>query len=70
MSTIPDSRTTPKARTPRTRSPRRDRPSFDYGYREVREKLPDGGERTVRKPLTLDDVLHPQFGDVHVLSDP
>jgi colicin import membrane protein len=70
MSTIPDSRTTPKARTPRTRTPRKDRASFDYGYRYVRETLPDGGERWERKPLTLDDVLHPQEGDVHVLSDP
>ena len=70
MSTIPDSRTTPKHRTPRTRSPRRDRASFDYGYRYVGERLPDGGERRMRVPLTLDDVLHPQEGDVHVLSDP
>ncbi|HZW32357.1 MAG TPA: hypothetical protein VFF52_16710 [Isosphaeraceae bacterium] len=54
MSTVPDSR----------------KASFRYGYREVRRKLPDGRVRGKRVPLTLADVLHPRFGDVHVLTDP
>ena len=39
-----------------------------YGYREVPRTLPDG--RTVRErvPLTLEDLLHPQMGDVAVES--
>jgi colicin import membrane protein len=58
MSTVPDRRA------------KFTKASFAYGYREVREKLPNGRYRWVRMPLTLMDVLHPQFGDVHVLSDP
>jgi colicin import membrane protein len=50
--------------------PKRSKASFRYGYREVREKLPDGRSRWKRVPLTLEDVLHPQFGDVHMLGDP
>ena len=50
--------------------PDRSKASFDYGYREVREKLPDGRCRWKRVPLTLEDVLHPRFGDVHMLGDP
>ncbi|MFI5460211.1 MAG: Uma2 family endonuclease [Isosphaerales bacterium] len=42
--------------------------SFRYGYRYVRKKLPNGRVGFDRVPLTLEDVLHPQFGDVHVLS--
>jgi Uma2 family endonuclease len=42
--------------------------SFRYGYRLVRKKLPSGGMGFDRVPLTLEEVLHPQFGDVHVLS--
>ena len=48
----------------------RGKASFDYGYREQRKKLPNGGYRWVRVPLTLEDVLHPRFGDVHMLGDP
>ncbi len=70
MSTIPDSRTTTKARSSRTRPPRYDRASFDYGYRYVRKKRRDGGYHWVQSPLTLDDVLHPREGDVHLLGDP
>jgi Uma2 family endonuclease len=44
--------------------------SFRYGYREVKKKLPNGRIAWERVPLTLEDVLHPEFGDVHVLSDP
>ena len=74
MSTVPDRRT--KAPTqPATPRPARRRSlagaaSFRYGYREVRKKLPTGRIAWERVPLTLEDVLHPQFGDVHVLSDP
>ena len=35
-----------------------------------RKKLPDGRYRWVRLPLTLEDVLHPRLGDVHMLGDP
>jgi Uma2 family endonuclease len=43
--------------------------SFRYGYREVKKKLPNGKIDFERVPLTLEDVLHPRFGDVHVLTD-
>ncbi len=39
--------------------------SFEFGYRDVLKKLPNGPCRLVRVPLTLDDVLHPREGDVH-----
>ena len=55
---------------PRRPSPSDTKPSFRYGYREVRVKLPNGRVKFKRVPLTLRDVLHPRFGDVHVLSDP
>jgi colicin import membrane protein len=54
---------------PRRSSPADTKPSFRYGYREVCVKLPNGRSRFKRVPLTLKDVLHPRFGDVHVLSD-
>ncbi len=44
--------------------------SFEYGWRLVRRKVQNGRTAWERIPLTLQDVLHPQFGDVHVLSDP
>jgi colicin import membrane protein len=50
--------------------PDRSKASFRYGYRQVREKLPDGRSRWKRVPLTLEDVLHPRFEDVHMLGDP
>jgi colicin import membrane protein len=53
---------------PRRSPPADTKPSFSYGYREVRVKLPNGRFRFKRVPLTLKDVLHPRFGDVHVLS--
>jgi colicin import membrane protein len=43
--------------------------SFDYGWRYVRTKRADGGIDFDMVPLTLEDVLHPKFGDVHVLTD-
>jgi colicin import membrane protein len=54
---------------PKRSSPADTKPSFRYGYREVRFKLPNGRSEFKRVPLTLKDVLHPRFGDVHVLSD-
>jgi len=44
--------------------------SFDYGWRDVEISLADGRVEWERVPLTLEDVLHPQYGDVHVLSKP
>ena len=43
--------------------------SLKYGWRDLPKKLADGRIKVERVPLTLDDVVHPQFGDVHVLSD-
>ena len=43
--------------------------SFEYGWRDVPRKLADGRIKVEQIPLTLDDLVHPQFGDVHVLSD-
>ena len=70
MSTISKRRTSTNARTSGTRPPKKARASFDYGYRYVRKKLPDGSYDWVQVPLTLDDVLHPREGDVHMLGDP
>jgi Uma2 family endonuclease len=39
-----------------------------YGYREVARQLPDGTVVFDRVALTLDDLLHPQLGDVAVES--
>jgi Uma2 family endonuclease len=47
--------------------PRKD--PFRYGWRYVRRILPDGTEEFDQVPLTLEDVLHPQEGDFHVLTD-
>jgi Uma2 family endonuclease len=35
-----------------------------YGWRFVKQHLPDGSTDLVQVPLTLEDVLHPQEGDV------
>jgi colicin import membrane protein len=40
-----------------------------YGYREIPMKRPDGSTEYRRVALTLDDLLHPQMGDVAVLSN-
>jgi Uma2 family endonuclease len=37
---------------------------FPYGWRYVKRTLPEGGETLEQIPLTLEDVLHPQEGDV------
>lgn len=49
------------------RVPRKD--PFRYGWRYVRRVLPDGSEAFEQVPLTVEDVLHPQEGDFHVLTD-
>ena len=36
---------------------------YPYGWREVIRSLPDGKEVLEQKPLTLEDILHPQVGD-------
>ena len=43
---------------------------FRYGWRYVRIVRPDGTEDLDQVPLTLEDVLHPEVGDVIVESDP
>jgi colicin import membrane protein len=43
---------------------------FRYGWRYVRILRPDGTEDLDQVPLTLDDVLHPEVGDVIPESDP
>ncbi len=47
--------------------PRKD--PFRYGWRYVRRVHPDGSDSFDQVPLTLEDVLHPQEGDFHVLTD-
>jgi colicin import membrane protein len=74
MSTIPNRpATTQPARTAKARTPKklraRQEASFRYGYRHKRKNLPNGDVEFDRVPLTLEDVLHPRFGDVHVLGD-
>ncbi len=39
-----------------------------FGYRDVYRSLPDGTTTIDRVPLTLDDLLHPQVGDVAMIS--
>jgi hypothetical protein len=73
MSTVPHRRTTTDAGKSNARpaaKPRAGKASFAYGYRFVKKKRSNGRIDLVRVPLTLEDVLHPQFGDYHVLSDP
>src|SRR5579883_1846992 len=43
---------------------------FRFGWRYVRVQRPDGTEESDQVPLTLEDVLHPEVGDVIVESDP
>src|SRR5438874_620736 len=42
---------------------------FAYGWRYVKQVQPDGAEKLVQVPLTLEDILHPQEEDFRVLSD-
>ena len=39
---------------------------YPYGWREAIRTLPDGEEVLERKPLTLEDILHPQVGDYRI----
>lgn len=41
---------------------------YYYGWRDISTEGPDGKAVTVRVPLTLEDCLHPQMGDVIVES--
>jgi hypothetical protein len=43
---------------------------FRYGWRYVPITRPDGTEDLDRVPLTLEDVLHPEAGDIILQSDP
>jgi Uma2 family endonuclease len=45
-------------------TPAKDADPFRYGWREVPRTLPDGRVEWEQVPLTLEDVLHPQEGDV------
>ncbi len=53
----------PAAASVPPRKPSDDNP-FRYGWRYVRRVGPDGREDLEQVPLTLEDVLHPQEGDV------
>jgi Uma2 family endonuclease len=53
--------------TPAPQTPRPDDP-FRIGWREVRRELPDGRTVVEQVPLTLEDALHPQEGDVIVMN--
>jgi colicin import membrane protein len=73
MSTVPSRRTTKPADMPQTgpvKKRKKGAASFRYGYRDIPIKLKNGDWDIKRVPLTLEDVLHPQLGDVHVLGDP
>jgi Uma2 family endonuclease len=73
MSAIPKLPATAHPETVKARTPKKprshDKASFRYGYRYQRKKLPNGRVDYEMVPLTLEDVLHPKFGDVHVLGD-
>lgn len=43
--------------------------SFHYGWRYVKQQLPNGRTELVQVPLTLDDLLHPQEDDFAVVSE-
>ena len=58
MSTVSNSR--------RPKSPRPKPDPFRYGWRDVTVKAPDGTESIDQVPLTLEDVLFPEEGDVIV----
>jgi colicin import membrane protein len=52
------------------RSPADESDPFQYGWRYVRVTRPDGGEDLDRVPLTLEDILHPEIGDIILQSNP
>ncbi len=59
MAASSSSRPKPKARDP-----------YRYGWREVWQTGPDGQKTLEYLPLTLEDVLHPQEGDIILQGDP
>ena len=61
MSTVSD--------RPPPESPREPDP-FRFGWRYVRVTRADGTQDLDRVPLTLEDVLHPNVGDIILQSDP
>jgi len=42
---------------------------YPYGWRDVRFQNPNGVEKCLRIPLTLEDILHPQVGDFRMHSE-
>jgi len=42
---------------------------YPYGWRDVRFQNPNGEEKCLRVPLTLEDILHPQVGDFRMHSE-
>lgn len=58
-----------EATSPAETTPGNDQDPFRYGWRYVQVVPPQGPARTERVPLTLEDVLHPQEGDV-ILQTP
>jgi Uma2 family endonuclease len=69
MSAVPDRRVPPAKpdRKHKTRA-KSGEASFDYGWRYVEKKRRNGRVDIDMVPLTLEDVLHPQLGDHHVLT--
>ena len=53
-----------------TREPPPQADPFRYGWRYVRITRADGTQELDQLPLTLEDVLHPEVGDIIVQSDP
>lgn len=52
--------------TPATDPEPRDEDLYRFGWRYVRNMGPDGREVVKQVPLTLEDLLHPQLGDVQL----
>jgi hypothetical protein len=62
--------TVSKPRAPKSRPAPAEPDPFRFGWRYVRTTLADGTEALDQVPLTLEDVLHPEPGDVIVQTDP
>ena len=62
--------TVSKPPAPKTRPTPPEVDPYRYGWRYVRKTRPDGTEYLDEVPLTLDDVLHPELGDVILETDP
>ena len=58
------------SKPPKSRSTRTEPDPYRYGWRYVHITRPDGTEDFDQVPLTLEDVLHPEEGDVILQSDP